>query len=125
MTSCRMTFSFLPVKKLPTTITVPSQVPSPPNAPPPRRDGGTQESWTRARSTRSGAVRRGCERGGGRGGDEYEEDSGDDDSEDDEEESLLTEHVVNQASDGEPGFVGLWRVGVIDGLGLMPSENQF
>ncbi|WVY96439.1 hypothetical protein V8G54_028590 [Vigna mungo] len=64
-------------------------------------------------------------RGGGRGGDECEEDGGDEDSEEDEEESLLTEHVVNRASDGEPGFVGLWRVGVVDGLGLMPSENEF
>lgn len=64
-------------------------------------------------------------RGGGRGGDEGEEQGGDDDAEEDEEESLLAEHVVNRASDGEPGLVGLGRVGVVDGLGLVASENEF
>jgi len=64
-------------------------------------------------------------RGGGRRGDEGEEQGGDYDAEEDEEESLLAEHVVNRASDGEPGLVGLWRVGVVHVLGLVASENEF
>lgn len=54
------------------------------------------------------------------GGEEEEEDGGEENAEEEEMESLLAEEVA----EGEPWLLRLGGIGVVDRLGLVPSENQ-